>query len=196
MSNSNPTGSGLSVTMKVFDTWFAVLVPTFLLLVAPTSMADELICDVSESHGSHQYLVAIDDDSGTVTVADPKTNKAMPITVVELTPERAVLGFNSLALNATEFIRQGRIVSLPLTLNRATVVDRSTNQIVEAGFVTDDEDKMVALEQIRSMKAEEESYQRNHKKGPSHPPIFWTMIEAAIFQYEGTCTPAVRRPGS
>lgn len=196
MNNGSPAGSGLSLIAMIFEASVATLVSTSMLLLAPTVAADELICAVAEDIGSHQYLIEIDDDRGKVTVTDPKTNKSMPVTVAELTPQRALLGFNSLALNPMEFVRDGRIVSLPLMINRAALVDRATNRMVEAGFVTDDKGEIVSLEQIHTMKAEEEGYRRKDKNGLSHPQVFWSMFEAAIFRYEGLCNPAPPHPGS
>lgn len=74
------------------------LVATWMFLIAPAVLASELICTVAENSDSRQYLLEIDDDRRTATVTDPKDDQPVPVTVVELTPQRILLGFNSLAL--------------------------------------------------------------------------------------------------
>ena len=187
MKNGSPVDSASSLIIKVLEASVLAPVSVGILLFAPTVAADELICTVAEDHGSHQYLIDIDDDGGKVIVTNPKTNKPMPVTVAELTPQRVLLGFNSLALNPMEFVRQGKVVSLPLTINRAALVDRSTNRMIEAGFVTDDKGEVVSLEQIHAMEAEEEAYRRKHKNGPRHPKGFWLLFEVGTFRSEGVC---------
>lgn len=187
MNNGSPPDSGLSLITKTFGASVVALVSAWMLLLAPTVTADELICEIPENQGSHQYLLKIDDSSGKVIVTDPKTDKSMPVTVAELTPRRALLGFNSLALSPMEFVREGKIVSLQLTINRVALVDRSTNWMVETGFVTDDMGETVSLEQIHTMRAEEEGYRRKRRNGPNHPQMLWSMFEVATFRYEGPC---------
>lgn len=58
-------------------------------------------------------------------------------------------------MDATEFVRQGKLVSMSLTTHTEALLDRSTNTLTRIGYVTDDKGEILSLEQLRAMQAEE-----------------------------------------
>ncbi|MCU0972648.1 MAG: hypothetical protein MUF80_01615 [Burkholderiales bacterium] len=176
------------------DAWVRGLVATSMVLLAPAVAADRLECDVAGRDGQSRYLIDIDDGGGTVTVTDAH-DRPLYVTVQELTSERILLAFNSLRLDATQFVRGGRVVSLALTISSGALIDRSTNTMVAIGYVTDDKGERLSLETLRAMQQEEEVRLREKKRGPNHNPMFWMMLEVATYRLEGTCRPAPAVPG-
>jgi len=99
-------------------------------------------------------------------------------------------------MDATEFVRHGKVVTLSLTTHADALLDRSTNVLTEIGYLTDDKGEILSLEQLRSMQAEEETRLAERKDGPSHHPMFWLLLEAAFHRYEGLCRAAPPHPGT
>lgn len=196
MVRSNSPIPECTVTESNPNAWAAALTATAMLLFAPAGSADELICEVSHNGSPHRYLINIDDRRSSVSVVDADdTNQPYPVTVGELRPERVLFAFNGMRMDATEFIRLGKVVAMSLTTHADALLDRSTNTLIEIGYVTDDKGEILSLEDLRAMQAEEEARALKKTSGPSHHPMFWLFLEAATYRYEGSCQDAPPHPG-
>lgn len=203
-TNTGPGGTGNAVDLTGYEQW--VLGRDGLILESlghydeaeyqRQVATDKLLCEVARGGSTLRYLVDIDDRARQVNVTNADGGQSMPVTIIELAPERVAVAFNSLVLDPTEFVREGKIVRLSLALNSGALIDRSTNTIVEAGYVMDDKGEELSLEQLRAMKAEEEAQLVRKKSGPSHHPFFWMFLETATYRHEGTCHVAPPRPGT
>jgi len=172
MDRINSPVPGGTVAESAFDAWTAALAATSMLLFAPAVSADELICEVSRLGSTDRYLINIDDRRSAVTVADADTNQPCPITVGELRPERLLFAFNSLRMDPTKFVRQGKVVTMSVTTHAEALLDRSTNTLTQIGYVTDDKGEILLLENLTAMQAEEEARALKEMGGPSHDPMF------------------------
>jgi hypothetical protein len=192
---SSPMPGG-PVAESALNVWAAALAATLMLFFAPAVSADDLICEVSRDGSPQRYLVNIDDRRSTVTVVDADDpNQPYPLTVGELTPDRVQFAFNGMRTDAAKFVRQGKLVTMSLTVHADVLLDRSTNTMVEIGYVTDDKGEILSLEDLRAMQAEEEDWVLRRKSGPSHHPMFWLFLEVATYRYEGSCRVAQPHPG-
>ena len=97
MKNGSPVDSASSLIIKVLEASVLAPVSVGILLFAPTVAADELICTVAEDHGSHQYLIDIDDDRGKVIVTNPAS----------------IMRFVDRSTSAALLIVSGRLTTLP-----------------------------------------------------------------------------------
>ena len=190
MKDTNSANHGPPSTVPTIIGWVAAMA---MLPFAPVVAADELLCEVARAGSPQGYLIDIDDSHDTATVTDLKTSRPLPITVGELTADRVVLAFNSLLLDATEFVRDGSVVSLSLVLRSEAHIDRSANTMTVIGFVTDDKGEMLSLEQLRALRQEEEVRLQEKRTGPHHDRIFWLFLEVASHRDEGTCQSAPPR---
>ena len=181
---------GPTVDDSAFNAWAAVLAATSMLFFAPAVSADKLICEVAREDRPHRYLIDIDDGGRTVTVVNADTNQSYPVTAGELTPERVVLAFNGIRMDATKFVRQGKVVTMSLTTHAEAFIDRSTNTLIETGYVTDDKGEILSLETLRAMQTEEEARMPKKKSGPTHDPMFWLFLEVATYRHDGSCRAA------
>jgi len=196
MNRTNSAIPGSAVAARAFTAWVAAIAATSMFLLAPVVSADALICEVPDDGSPRRYLIDIDDRRSTVTVVNADTNHTYPVTVGELTSERLLFAFNGIRMDATEFVRHGKVVTLSLTTHADALLDRSTNVLIEIGYLTDDKGEILSLEQLKSMQAEEETRLEKHMGGPSHPPMSWLFLEAAFHRHEGLCRAAPSHPGT
>ena len=188
MDRINSQIPGRTVAASAIHIGAAAITATLMLLFAPAVSADELICEVLRDDSPQRYLINIDDRRSTVTVVDADDpNQPYPLTVGELTPDRVQFAFNGMRMDAAKFVRQGKLVTMSLTTHADALLDRSTNTLVEIGYVTDDKGAILSLEDLRAMQAEEEDWVLKRKSGPSHHPMFWLFLEVATYRYEGSC---------
>ena len=176
--------------------WAAALATASMVLFVPAVSADELICEVPRDGVQDRYLIDIDDRRGTVAVVDADTTKPIPVTVGELTPGRVSFAFNGMRLDPTKFVRDGKVVTMSVTINQDALLDRSANSLTEIGYVTDEQGKILSLEDLKALQAEEEAWMAKKKNGPSHHPMFWLMLRVATDRRDGACHTAPPQPGN
>jgi hypothetical protein len=188
MDRINPPLPGWTVAASALHIGATALTATLMFLLAPAVSADELICEVLRDGSSQRYLIKIDDRRSTVTVTDAADSKqTYPLTVGELTPDRVQFAFNGMRTDAAKFVRQGKLVTMSLTVHADVLLDRSTNTLVEIGYVTDDKGEVLSLEDLKAMQAEEANWLLKSKGGLSYHPMFWLFLEVATYRYEGSC---------
>ena len=176
--------------------WAAALATASMVLFVPAVSADELICEVPRDGVQDRYLIDIDDRRGTVAVVDADTTKPIPVTVGELTPGRVSFAFNGLRLDPTKFVRDGKVVTMSVTIHQDALLDRSANSLTKIDYVTDEQGKILSLEDLKALQAEEEAWMAKKKNGPSHHPMFWLMLRVATDRRDGACHAAPPQSGN